>query len=400
MKSSTKTKGKRFEYQPTSKDDLRRRAERKGGGQFDSIFRQGIDTWRPHDGQNVIRILPPTWADHNHYGYDIWVHAFIGPDKSTYLCPSKMLSKPCPICDAAREAQRAGEEDEFKALRAKTQVVVWMLDRDGDNPAVPALYAMSFTMDKDIVTQCQNPKTGRVLLIDHPDEGYDVMFNRTGKGLNTRYVGISIDREASPILDDEAEQEELLEYIQENPIPDLLNFYSEDHLRAVIEGSAGEKDEELDEEEEDEPRAGRSERVGRRSRRDEPEDEDEAPRGRGAPRTRRNRAADEEEEEPPRRRTAARTRAREEEPEDEEDPPFDEDEVEEPDEDDVEEEKAPPSRRGGARTTSRSARDAEPDEDEDEEDVDPDEDEDEEEEEAKPAPRKSARAASRRPGRR
>lgn len=269
-----------FKYRPRTAEDVEARAERKGGAKFDSIFKQGFDSWRPKDGENVIRILPPTWEEHDHYGYDIQVHAFVGPDESNYLC-LKMQGKRCPICDAAREAQRAGEEDEYKKLRAKTQVVAWVVDRD-DEKQTPSLYAMSFTMDKDIAALCHNKRTGKVLLIDHPDEGYDVSFTRTGKKLNTRYIGVQVDRQPSPILSDEEEQERLLEYIQENPVPSVLNFYDEDYLARMIEGTAGERDEELDEDQAEDEEGERAPRKkpavsarGTTRRRAEPEDEEE-----------------------------------------------------------------------------------------------------------------------------
>ena len=266
-----------FKYTPRSSEDVRKRAEQQGG-QFDSIFKPGVDSWRPADGENQIRILPPTWEDHDHYGYDIWVHSFVGPDKQTYLCPQKMLDEPCPICKAARETKLAGEEDEAKALAATRRVAMWIIDRD-EEKTTPSLFAMSWSMDRDISALCHNKKTGKVLLIDHPDQGYDVMFTRTGKGLNTRYIGMAIDREQSPILADEDEQDEVLDYITKNPIPDQLNFYDADYLAQVVEGSGDERDADLDED-------GRGKARGKATRAN----------GRGAVRTKARRRVVEEEE--------------------------------------------------------------------------------------------------------
>lgn len=405
MKSKKRGAGhtrSKFNYQERSAESVQKRAEQQGG-KFDSMFKEGVDTWRPKDGENVIRILPPTWDSHDHYGYDIWIHGFVGADRSSYLCPQKMKGDNCPICKAARDAKAAGEEEDAKQLGARRQVAVWIIDRD-DDTQTPKLFVMSWSMDRDIAALCHNKRTGNVLLIDHPDEGYDISFTRTGKQLNTRYIGMAIDRDPSPIADDPAEMDRILDFIQENPIPDTLNFYDVDYLERVIEGGAGERDEDLDEEEdEDEPplKAPKKkvERAPKRSRaepeeedEDEDLDEDEAPFG------------DEDEDEPPVKKSAKRgasapaKKARRDEPEDDED--LDEDE-----DFDEEEDEAParkPAKRGKSTPARRNAR---RDEDEEEEDLDDDddfvdEDEDEDEPPAKTRRAPAAAKTARRPARR
>lgn len=382
-KVSSKKSGGGFKYHPRSSEAVQKRAEQQGG-KFDSIFKDGIDTWRPAQGENVIRILPPTWEEHDHYGFDIWIHGFVGADKSSYLCLQKMKNAPCPICKAARDAKAAGEEDDFKALNARRQVAVWVINRD-DEKSTPSLFTMSWSMDRDIAALCHNKRTGKVLLLDHPEEGYDISFSRTGKGLNTRYIGMAVDRESSPIMADEDEQEKILEYIQEKPIPDLLNFYDVDHLEKVVEGGTDERDEDLDEDEDEEEapkkkgRAGK-ERVGSKRRRGAGTLDDPGPD---------NEEEDDEEDERPKKRR--RPLEVDEVDEEEEEAPEDE-KVEEPDEDEEEEEAAPPKKKpGAARTTSH--RRAEPEEDEEET-----EDEGAEEEEEAPPPKKGSARPVRRAG--
>lgn len=376
FKSSKPGGGSGFKYHPRGGEAIQRRAEQQGG-QFDSIFKDGVDKWRPKDGENVIRILPPTWEDHDHYGLDIWIHGYVGPDRSTYLCPQKMNNEPCPICKAERDAKAEGEEDEAKQLKPRRQVAVWIIDR-GDEAPMPKLFTMSWSMDRDIASLCHNKRTGKVLLIDHPDEGYDISFTRTGKGLNTRYIGMAVDRESSSIVDDEGDQEKILEYIQENPIPDLLNFYDSDYLGKVIEGGAGERDEELDGAEE----SGKSRTRSRRGARHEEEKEEEERLTRtGRARSRRG-EVDEEEDEPTRPRRGHHDQ--EEEGEEDAKPRGSRGrrggEEDEPDADPDEVEEKQPAR--GRRAA------AEVDNEEEDPDADPDEDE--------PAPPKRGGSISRR----
>jgi hypothetical protein len=314
-----------FQYKPRTADQVKDRANRKTS-KFDSIFKPGFDTYRPKQGDNLYRYLPPTWEDSDHYGYTAFVHRNIGPDNSTYLCPRKMLNKPCPICEAQKESKDAGENEEAKALSTSERVICWVLDRDGDDPEKPLIYDTSWTQDRDIVSLCVDERKGGILLVDHPDKGYDITIKRTGTGLRTKYYGYAIARDDSPVHDSEKAQDEILDYIKENPIPDTFNFFDYDYLKGVLSGAVAEKDEveeespfekdepaprmirgprrdqELDEEEalapkrtarrvvEEEPEEGVEEPTPRRARRPEPVDEE----------------VNEEEDEPPPRRTSSR----------------------------------------------------------------------------------------------
>ena len=391
-----KSKSK-FKYTPRSEKSVKERAEQQGG-RFDSMFKDAADVFRPKDGDSTFRILPPTWDNHDHYGYDIWTHGYVGADNSSYLCPSKMNKGKCPICDAAVEAKRAGEEEDAKKLNPTRRVVCWVINRDGDTD-MPELFSMPWTLDRDIAALCQAKKTGKILLIDHPDDGYDVSFKRGKQGDYTKYYGIAIDREPTSIMDDEKDQEKILEFIAENPVPTMLKFYPADHLEKVISGQTGEKDE--DEEEEEtagRPRGGKrggkeaegedeeieSDRRSARKRqsRDEEDEEDaddEKPRGRHhgrkseedddgeeaeeRPRSRSKRGEEDEEEdadEKPRRQVEQRRSSKRDEEEEEDEPapkkrraPKDDDEEEGPpfdkDEDGEEEEKEERRPRRGRR---------------------------------------------------
>lgn len=290
-----------FVYQKRTPEQVKARAEQTGG-RFDSYLQQGIDMYRPKDGENTIRYLPPTWSPAEHYGYDVWVHGFIGTDGSSYLCLDKMKKEHCPICAAAKEAKDAGDDEEAKALTPNKRVIAWVLDRDeniGKDGPKPQVYSQSWSFDRDIAALCDTKKGA--LYIDNDEEGYDVTFRKKGKALNTRYFGMQIDRDASPICEDQADQDAVIAYIEENPLPDVLKFFSAEHLQKVIEGTSEPKDEDLDEKDDD--------KGGRRSSRRDRDDEDDKPRGRS-----RRDDKDEEVDERPARR---RTRDRDEEPEEE-----------------------------------------------------------------------------------
>lgn len=277
---TTSTRKSSFVYKPRTTEQIKERANRSFR-QYDSIFKPGFTVWRAQSGDNCIRYLPATWDGFDHYGYTVWEHRFVGSTNSVYLCLSKMKGKPCAICDAAAEAKEAGEKEEHWQLAAKERVISWILDRDADDPEKPQLYDNSFQSDQEIVALCYNERTGETLYIDHPDEGFDVTFKKTGSGKNgTKYVAHAIARTSTPVHDNQRVQDEILAYIQDNPIPDLLQFYDNDHLKNIMSGTVAELDEDLDVEPAPEPR-----RPAARNRVEEtPFEEDQpAPRRRAAP---------------------------------------------------------------------------------------------------------------------
>jgi len=276
------SKGSSFVYKKRNADDVKKRAEQTGG-RFDSPFKQGFDVFRPKNGESQVRILPASWEDHDHYGFDVWMHRFVGADNSNYLCANKMLGKKCAVCVEQKLAKDAGEDQEAKDLAPVKRSVVWLIDRDDKaDPPVPQLWEMSWTQDRDIAALCHTERTGKILLIDHPDDGYDIIIKKTGQGLKTRYSFI-IDRESTPICDDVDDQDDILAFITENPVPDTLRYDTFEHVEKQMSGTSESKDEELDD---DKPR-------GRKRSRDD--DDDEKPRGRG-------RARDEDDDEKPRGR--------------------------------------------------------------------------------------------------
>jgi len=215
-----------------------------------------VSLWRPADGQNRIRILPPTWEDARHYGYDIYIHYGVGADNQSYLCLQKMKNKPCPICEERAKASSKGDDEAAKAYAPKKRVMVYMIDRKNEDEGVK-VWAMPWTLDRDLAERQVDPDTNEVLLIDDPDEGYDVMFSREVKGGNTRfagYVGIDIARRPSPLSDDEDQMRDWLSFIVDNPIPSILRFYDYDHIKRVFFGGIDQNDDDDEGEEIDEDR--------------------------------------------------------------------------------------------------------------------------------------------------
>jgi hypothetical protein len=405
-------KSRKFNYKPTYEDTVKR-AERKTSG-YASLLKDA-KIFKAAEGDNVVRVLPPSWKDPDHYGYRIWVHNNVGPKDQRYLCLRENPTSPhkrCPICEElSRLGPRATTEDR-QLLSPREAVLYYIIDREKPKEGVQ-VWMVSPTAEAQIAAQTVDKRRGNVLNIIDPDDGYDLSFMRQGMTKNkTRYLGYKVDRDPSPLSESERSYNRWLDEISERPLPSLLNFYTPDQIEEELYGKA------KDDDDEDRPRKGKT-----RSRDDDDEDEDE-PR-----KLRKTRKAsdedDEEEEEKPKKK--ARSRDEDEEEDEEETAPVippsrrrtlrdDEEEEEKPRkkakakvvDDDEDEEDEPPVRKRRTKTEleedlddeipsnagrrgRKPSRDEEDEDDDEEEEVKPrrktkakEEDEEEEEDDDRP----------------
>lgn len=295
-----------FRYQKRDKETLKERANMKGGN-FDTIFKPKFKQWKPKDGKNLIRILPPTWDDARHYGLDIFVNYNIGADNQSYLSLGKHDKGEDPLMEARREAQKEGDKDLVKALSPNQRILYWIVDRNDEDEG-PLLWAAPFTFDKSLSNLCIDEDTKEVIFIDDPAKGRDVRFYKEGTGLLTKYDPSKMKvLGPSPICEDESLENDWLDFIQANSLPDTLNFYDYDHIKATFDGVAGRRDEDEDEDkparrkprDEPEDKPARSRTRSKPDPEDEPEEKPTARRG-----PRRDQEEDEPEEKPRSRRRA------------------------------------------------------------------------------------------------
>ena len=240
-------------------------------GNFDSMFKDGIETYKPEEGRNRIRVLPRTWTDEHgprHWAFPVFINWDVG-DRQSYLSRHHMLNEPDPIHDAYLKARGEGDEEYAKQLKASKQVITWVIDRNNPDKG-PLLWRMPLTkIHNEIKARSQDPDTGEVLPVDHPEDGYDITFERQGSGMTTAYIGVDIARKASPLSSNDREMEEWLDFIEENPIPAVLKYYSCDHIEKAFKGTSPHKHDDDDDEDEEPPRT-------RSSRRSDPEPDEDA----------------------------------------------------------------------------------------------------------------------------
>jgi hypothetical protein len=142
----------------------------------------------------------------------------------------------CPICEERAIARRDEDEKYAKELEPKRRVLVYLIDRDHEKDGVQA-WAMPWTVDRDIVKVSVDKSNGEVLPIDHPDEGYDVEFEKKGAKDRTEYLGVAIARRSSPLG-----RNEWLDHAIDAPLPDQLNYFEYEHIAKVFGGGGGARD--------------------------------------------------------------------------------------------------------------------------------------------------------------
>ena len=217
----------RYQYKTRSTADWDKRSK-QSASKYASFALDEFKLYVVRKGENWIRILPPTWEDARHFGFDIWVHYGVGPDNGTVLCLYKMTNQKCSICETYSKAEASGREDADQ-LKPTRRVLAWVLDRKEEEKG-PTLWAMPWTVDRDISKICRDRLTGELYQIDHPEAGFDVSFEKEGEQRNTKYFGYQLARRASEV------DQKHLDYVIQNPAPSTLLWRTYDEVKALFEG--------------------------------------------------------------------------------------------------------------------------------------------------------------------
>jgi hypothetical protein len=238
-----KIEKRRFQYQKRDPNVVKERANQRGGD-FDSMFKSGVKMFKPRDGKNMIRILPPTWDGNDHYGYEIWCNYGIGVDDQSYLSLSKMKNEKDPLAEARKLAERKGDHKLADSLTPKKRVLMYIIDRNNEEEG-PQLWSAPWTVDKDFCNISYDEDTREVIMVDDPEEGCDIRFYKEGTGKTTKYDAAKMRlMKPSRLHEDEGLMDEWLAHVQANPLPNCLNFYDYDHIASVYEGHVVKSDDE------------------------------------------------------------------------------------------------------------------------------------------------------------
>ena len=310
-------------YGKTKRDRVEQ--ERTGGTGF----------WKPADGENRIRLLPPWDENMDQFWFRTGTHFNVGPDEKWVPCPEESaVSDSCFLCRLAKRLSKGDEDerDEAEAIDCRPAFLVNIVDYAHIDDGVQ-VWRCGITAFRQIRKLWLNDdEYGDMTDLD---DGYDILVTKEGSGINTKY-------DVMPARNNSRfPTKKMLEHSsptvaalyatiddQTFELPNLseaMTFVSDEEMEAIYKGTSGRRERVEDE---DKPRSRRrdnavEEEEKNESKAEDAESETEQPRNRrsradgnedaenGKPTTRTRRAATNDGEDEGKPKTgSSRVRAR------------------------------------------------------------------------------------------
>jgi len=212
-----------------SKDRLKEKISGVNRSTRPYYIKREFDTYRPKEGDNFIRILPPVEGDED-FSLDIYVHSYVGPDKGSYLCRDKVLGKRCAICELYKKWKMQGKDKEAVSIAPKRRTLFWVLDiSDKPQSNKPLIFDAPYTqVASEILTRCIDRRTNEVIDISDLKKGREVSFTLISKANKqfSEYRGVSIGMEY-PI------SENLAKYVVS--LKDVLEIPKKDEIEELAD---------------------------------------------------------------------------------------------------------------------------------------------------------------------
>ena len=239
----------------------------------------------PIDGSNCVRIVPPLADDAmaTLWGIDVWTYYLAGKG---FLSPTTFDPRAQNIVLEAYKRVKADDPEEAKRLQlgGTRKTILFILDF-GDGGKEPELKVWSAPpgLVDEFIRVAKNRRTGKLVALEDPEEGYCIFFDRIGVGKKTEYKGVTLDKEPYPL------DESLLDKIPY--FTDILVVPDADDLKIALDDTLSGKAQESQEEH-------KFERRDSTKRRGHDDDDDDQPR--------RSKRRDEDEDDEPRSKSKRR----------------------------------------------------------------------------------------------
>jgi len=185
-------------YKPPSFSSSSEERGRSRKSSYDRPYLQDTIRFNPSkEGEYHIRILQPTWEGAENFGYELFTHFRVGPDKrGVYHSRYHHLGdENDPLHQPVKELL-AGQEDDFwgadegdSRVFPTRQFLYWLIDRKNERRG-PQFWPASVYFHEELVNQIIDPDTRRVTHIDSPNAGYDIRFAVFYKGKMRQFKDI------------------------------------------------------------------------------------------------------------------------------------------------------------------------------------------------------------------
>jgi hypothetical protein len=230
-----------FQYKKRSKEEVEASVEKRAnqsGGNYIGCVLDSVKLYQARKGENHIRFCPNVDPDSTHYGVDVWVHYSFGPQNATILCLLKNGKGPCPGCEARQAAEDAGDEEKAKDLKPSKRVAAYVVDRKEVDSDFPYLWLQPWTFDRDVSKAAKDRITGEYSVLDDPDDGYDVTFEKDVSGGDTfaKYIAIQVARRPTSLGGKHGDK--ILDYVLANPLSKVFIWRNYAELVELYSGGA------------------------------------------------------------------------------------------------------------------------------------------------------------------
>lgn len=170
----------------TSLDKVRQRRKEAA----EEAERRKAKYWKIKPGRNVVRFAPP-WEGSDEFYKAFGQHYNLGPDgkQPPVYCPEQTVGKSCPICEGIRMMYRGADEETQKLLKKMSSTprfYVNLIDRKDEEKGVQ-VGEIPRTLMEDIWKKMVDDEIGIGDVTD-PENGYDLIIDRTGEGIGTKYT--------------------------------------------------------------------------------------------------------------------------------------------------------------------------------------------------------------------
>jgi len=165
---------------------------------FDTYLDSSIELFKPIEGTNKIRIVPPydfrtdfpKDIFNGRLGLKVFAHSWVTPAQDSYLCNKIMKGEKCPFCEAFLKYKQVDYE-RAKQYRPRPRILVWLLDYNMDVPKLK-LWLMPPTVVSSILEVAYDDDLNKYTPLLNLEDGHIVRFVVSKEGNYNKYSGFKL----------------------------------------------------------------------------------------------------------------------------------------------------------------------------------------------------------------
>ncbi len=199
----------------------------------DSFIDSSIKLYKPKEGLNKIRVLPPRdWRNdfpdnefNGYLGIKVFTHLFCTLGGDSYLCNRAFNKGDCPFCEKF-DSLRQNAWNVARAFQPKARILLWLLDLEDTKYSGVKLWIAPTTIVSEILEAAYDDEAKQYLPILDPERGHIIRFKVAKEGKFNKYTGIKL---LSPYPIENSLLDDVKEY------KDIFIFYSYEHMKKKLE---------------------------------------------------------------------------------------------------------------------------------------------------------------------